>query len=118
MMLGLPSETDADIDELAEFSLQLRSIARLSLSIAPFVSKRNTPLDGLPYAGIKTVERRITRLKKALKGQVNLRPTSARWAWVEHRLAQAGLEGATAALAATDAGGTYGDWRRAFEALD
>jgi radical SAM superfamily enzyme YgiQ (UPF0313 family) len=118
MMLGLPSETDADIDELAEFSLELRSIARLSLSIAPFVAKRNTPLAGLPYAGIKTVERRITRLKKHLKGKVTVRPTSARWAWVEHRLAQAGMEGAHAALAATAAGGAYGDWRRAFAALD
>ncbi len=117
MMLGLPSETDADVDELAELSLQLRSVARVSLSIAPFVSKRNTPLGGLPYAGIKTVERRITRLKKALKGKVKVRPTSARWAWVEHRLAQAGVEGAQAALAATAAGGAYGDWKRAFEAL-
>ncbi len=117
MMLGLPTETDDDIDELADFSLQLRSISRLSLSIAPFVAKRNTPLDGLPYAGIKVIERRITRLKKRLKGKVTLRPTSARWGWVEHRLAQAGIEGARAALSATHAGGAYGDWKRAFSEL-
>lgn len=118
MMLGLPGEADGDIEELAEFSLELRAIARVSLSIAPFVSKRNTPLDALPYAGVKVVERRISKLKGLLKGRVEVRPTSARWAWVEHRLAQAGVEGADAALRATRAGGTYGDWRRAFAAVD
>ena len=67
---------------------------------------------------MKVVERRISKLKGLLKGRVEVRPTSARWAWVEHRLAQAGVEGAHAALQATRAGGTYGDWRRAFAAVD
>src|SRR5438309_1897691 len=39
MMVGLPGETDADIDELARFSLELAGVAgRLVLGIAPFVA--------------------------------------------------------------------------------
>src|SRR5262245_34693122 len=53
MMLGLPGETMSDIDELGRFSLELSRIApRLVLGIAPFVAKRNTPLDGAPFEPI------------------------------------------------------------------
>jgi hypothetical protein len=63
----------------------------IALGIAPFVSKRNTPLDGLPFAGIDVVEGRLDRLRKGLaKGRADVRPTSARWAWVEWVLAQGG----------------------------
>ena len=37
--------------------------------------------------GIKTVERRIKRLQRELKGQAEIRPASVRWAWVEYQLA-------------------------------
>jgi hypothetical protein len=43
-----------------------------------------------------------------------VRATSARWAWVEHLLAQGGPEAGEAALAAVRAGGTFADWKRAF----
>ena len=50
MMVGLPGETMADIEELARFSLELARVApRLSFGIAPFVAKRNTPLDRQPF---------------------------------------------------------------------
>src|SRR4029078_12364495 len=53
MMLGWPGETMADIDELGRFSLELSRIApRLVLGIAPFVAKRNTPLDRAALAPI------------------------------------------------------------------
>ena len=90
MMVGLPTETDEDIDELIEFSLELAKIAPLSLGIAPFCAKRNTPLDGTEFAGISTVDRRLKRLRRGVKGRVDLRATSARWAWVEYVLAQGG----------------------------
>ena len=90
MMVGLPEETEEDIDELIAFSLQLAKRVPLSLGIAPFCAKRNTPLDGAPFAGIDVVERRLKRLRRGVKGKVDLRATSARWAWVEYVLAQGG----------------------------
>ena len=77
-----------------------------------FVAKKNTPLDGTPFAGIKTVEARLKRLRAGLKGKATVRPTSARWAWVEYQLAQGGPEQGLAAMAATRAGGTFADWKR------
>ncbi|MEO0325009.1 MAG: hypothetical protein AAF447_18750, partial [Myxococcota bacterium] len=117
MMVGLPTETEEDIDELVAFSLELSKIIPLSLGIAPFCAKRNTPLDGAPYAGIKTVERRLKRLRKGVKGRVDLRATSARWAWVEYVLAQGGAAEGRAVLDAVHAGGRFRDWERAFTAL-
>ena len=117
MMVGLPEEIDADIDELIQFGMEISRIIPLSLGIAPFVSKRNTPLDGLPFAGIDMVEQRLARLRKGVKGRVDVRATSARWAWVEYVLAQGGAAEGLALYEAVKAGGKFADYKRAFEAL-
>jgi radical SAM superfamily enzyme YgiQ (UPF0313 family) len=117
MMVGLPEELDADIDELIQFGMEISKIIPLSLGIAPFVSKRNTPLDGLPFAGIDVVERRLARLRKGVRGRVDVRATSARWAWVEYVLAQGGAAEGLALYEAVQRGGKFSDYKRAFEAL-
>lgn len=117
MMVGLPEETDEDIDELIQFGTEVSKIVPLSLGIAPFVSKRNTPLDGLPFAGIDVVEARLARLRKGVRGKVDVRATSARWAWVEYVLAQGGAAEGLALYEAVKAGGSYADYRRAFQSL-
>jgi len=114
-MVGLPGETTIDLDELIRFSLELAKIAPLALGIAPFVSKRNTPLDGLPFEGIGSIEAKMTQLRSGLKGKVEVRPTSARWAWVEYVLSQSGEEAGLAAMDAWRGGGRFADWKRAFQ---
>jgi radical SAM superfamily enzyme YgiQ (UPF0313 family) len=115
MMVGLPDETDADIDELIRFVGELHRIhGRIALGIAPFVAKRNTPLDGEPFAGVPTVEHRLGRLRRGLRGRATVRPTSARWAWVEYMLAQTGQDAGRALLDAHRAGGSFAAYRRAF----
>lgn len=113
MMVGVPGETDDDIDELIEFSKEVAGICRVALGIAPFVAKRNTPLDRHPFAGIKVVEKRLQRLQKELRGRVEIRPVSARWAWVEHALAQGGFDMSEAAMSAWKEGGTFQAWKDA-----
>jgi radical SAM superfamily enzyme YgiQ (UPF0313 family) len=115
MMLGLPGETMADIDELGRFSVELSRIApRLVLGIAPFVAKRNTPLDGAAFEPIDVLDAKLARLRAAVAGRVMLRPTSPKWAWVEYRLAQGGLAAGRAAARAARAGGRFADWKTAF----
>ena len=63
LMIGLPGETDADIDECVAFTTELTRIVPVSLGIAPFCAKRNTPLDGQPFAGIDVVTDRLDRLE-------------------------------------------------------
>ena len=114
MMVGLPGETDDDIDELVRFTRELSAHrCRVALGIAPFVAKRNTPLDGAPFAGIDAVDDRLARLRRGLKGAVEVRPTSARWAWVEYLLAQGGVAAGRAAANAARAGGRFADWKAA-----
>ena len=74
-MVGLPTETDEDIDECVEFVGALSKIHPIALGIAPFVSKRKTPLDAMPFAGIDVVEGRLDRLRKGLRGRADVRPT-------------------------------------------
>lgn len=121
MMVGVPGETDADLDELIAFTLEQQRVAgprvRVSLGIAPFVAKRNTPLDCTPFVGIAEAERRLDRLRRGLTPRVEVRPTSARWAWVEYMLAQNGPEAGLAAYEAWEAGGSFAAWKRAFRGL-
>jgi radical SAM superfamily enzyme YgiQ (UPF0313 family) len=120
MMLGVPSETDADVDELVQLSRELAAVhPRIAYGIAPFVAKRHTPLDGTPFAGIAVVEDRLARLRRGLQaaglgGKVEVRPTSARWAWVEYMLAQGERSAGLAAMDAQRAGGSFGAYKRAF----
>ncbi len=122
MMLGVPGETDDDVDELVALSKELAAIhPRVAYGLAPFVAKRNTPLDGKPFAGISVVEARIARLRRGLVaaglgGKVEVRPTSARWAWIEYMLAQGETVAGLAVLDAYRAGGTFAAYRKAFEA--
>lgn len=119
MMVGLPGETDDDIDELARFCKELGKIApRVALGIAPFVAKRNTPLDGAPFEPIRSLEAKLERLRRSLRGAAEVRPTSARWAWVEYRLAQGGVAEGLAALEAYRGGGTWRAWQGALDKVE
>jgi radical SAM superfamily enzyme YgiQ (UPF0313 family) len=119
-MVGVPGETDDDVDELVRFTGELVAVhPRVAFGVAPFVAKRNTPLDGTAFAGIDVVEARLERLRRGLKqygGKAELRPTSARWAWVEYMLAQGESSAGLALLDAHHAGGSFAAYKKAFAA--
>jgi radical SAM superfamily enzyme YgiQ (UPF0313 family) len=114
LMVGTPGETDADVDECVSFATEISRIVPLALGIAPFCAKRNTPLDGAPFAGIGVIDARLDRLRRGLKGRVDVRATSARWAWVEYVLAQGGEAEGLAVVDAVEAGGSFRAYERAF----
>ena len=114
LMVGVPGETDADVDECVAFTTELSKIVPVALGIAPFCAKRNTPLDGEPYAGIELVDARLNRLRRGLKGRVDVRSTSAKWAWVEYVLAQGGEAEGLAVIDAVHDGGGFAAYKRAF----
>lgn len=117
LMIGLPGEKDEDIDECISFVRELSSIIPVALGISPFCSKRNTPFDRLPYAGIPIINSRLDRLRRGVSGRVDVRATSARWAWVEQVLSQGGQAEGLAVYEAYRRGGSFSAYRRAFEAL-
>ncbi len=115
-MVGLPYEGDEDIDEMIRFTLELSRILPVALGVSPFVAKRHTPLDGAPFAGVKELEHKLERLRRGLHGRAEVRPTSARWAYVEYMLAQCGPEAGLAAYDAYREGSSFAAFKRAFEA--
>lgn len=117
LMLGLPGETDEDIDEGIQFVGSLSKEVPIALGIAPFCAKRKTPLDGTAFAGIDVVTQRLTRLRRGLRGRADVRATSAKWAWVEFVLAQGDATEGLALYEAVKRGGGFSDYRKAFEAL-
>ncbi len=113
-MIGLPGEMMDDIDEFIGFSLELSKIAPLSLSISPFVAKRNTPLAGSGFEPIPSLTAKLSRIRSGLKGRAQVLPSSARWSWVEYMLSQGDQAAGLAAMDAWRAGGSFLSWKRAF----
>ncbi len=114
-LIGLPGETDADIDELARFARELARVIPLSLAVSPFVAKRNTPLDGAPFEPIRSLDAKLARLRSGLEGKGEVRAASPRWAWVEYMLSQGDERAGLAAMDAWRSGGKLAAWKRAFE---
>jgi radical SAM superfamily enzyme YgiQ (UPF0313 family) len=113
----VPTETDEDIDECARFTSELSKVIPLALGIAPFCPKRNTPLVDAPVAGIEIVNHRLERLRRGVRGRVDVRATSARWAWVEAVLARGGVAEGRALMDAVRAGGSFRAYEKAFNAI-
>ncbi len=68
----------ADIDELGRFSMELSRIApRVALGIAPFVAKRNTPLDGAAFESIDVLDAKLARLRAGGLGPGDAAPDVA-----------------------------------------
>ena len=95
-MIGLPSETDEDIEEIINLALKCKAVldkwqtgCRLTLNIAPFVPKAGTPFQWLPMAPLATLNHRLSRLKNSLppKG-IKLKSESPAWSEVQAVLAR------------------------------
>jgi radical SAM superfamily enzyme YgiQ (UPF0313 family) len=123
-MIGLPSETDEDIERMINLSLECKRIldsrrpgGRLTLNIAPFVPKAGTPFQWLPMARPPVLNRRLSRLKKSLmpKG-IKIKAESPAWSQVQGVLARgdARLAGVLADIEEVSLPG----WRRAAAKYD
>ena len=95
-MIGLPSETDEDIEAIINLTLRGKNIidrqrtgCRLSLNIAPFVPKAGTPFQWLPMTPTPVLNRHLSLLKNKLapKG-IKLKSDSPAWSQIQGILAR------------------------------
>ena len=119
-MVGLPTETDADVEELIDMTRQLARLqracgepgGRLRLSINPFVPKALTPFQWSPMASPREVKRKLNHIKKSLRGTpgVDVKHESLKSAYFEAVLSRGGreLSGFIMETVRQD-----GDWKRA-----
>jgi len=111
-LVGLPGETDEDLDELVSFTQRLSRILPVTLAVSPFVPKPGTELADAPQAPPKEVDRRLRYIRKSLQGRVRIQPASARWAWVEALIAQGDESTGEAVLRAWERGGKFAHFKR------
>ncbi len=95
-MIGLPSETDKDIEEIIKLTGKCKKLidrinpgCRITLSIAPFVPKAGTPFQWLPMERITTLNHRLSMLKKNLPpAGIQIKAESPAWSQVQGALAR------------------------------
>lgn len=124
-MVGLPTETDEDIEELIEMTGRLARLqrecgepgGRLRLSINPFVPKALTPFQWSPMASPKEVRRKLNRIQKALRGTagVDVKHESLKSAYFEAILSRGGRELSGFLM---ETARREGDWKRAAAELE
>jgi radical SAM superfamily enzyme YgiQ (UPF0313 family) len=120
-IIGLPTETDDDIEDIVKLTLTIkdrlerqRSNIRLVLNVTPLVPKASTPFQWLPMASLDTLNRRLAILKSRLplKG-VKLNEESPAWSHVQGVLSR-GDEGVAKILVDMEEISLAG-WRNAAE---
>jgi len=120
-MIGLPSETDEDIEEIVNLTLKCKEIVdrqqtgcRITLNIAPFVPKAGTPFQWLPMASLPTLNHRLSVLKNKLSPRgIKLKIESPAWSEVQAMLARGDAKLADV-LADTETT-SLSAWRRALD---
>ncbi|MBI2377017.1 MAG: radical SAM protein [Deltaproteobacteria bacterium] len=117
VVIALPGETRADLEELTDLTVRLSKTIPVVLGVSPLVPKLHTPLATAAFAGEATVEKTVRALMRSLRGRADVRAPSPREAYVEYRLAQGGLGHVEAAIAAAKNGSTLSAWKRALADL-
>jgi radical SAM superfamily enzyme YgiQ (UPF0313 family) len=120
-MIGLPWETDEDIEDIIRLTLKYKDVldkqktgCRIVLTISPFVPKAGTPFQWLPMTRPAILNRRLSLLKNRLlpKG-IKINSESPAWSQVQGVLAR-GDEKIAEVLANTERVSLAG-WRKAAE---
>ncbi len=120
-ILGLPTETDDDIESIITLTTAIKSRLdskqsgiRITLNATPFVPKAGTPFQWLPMAPLETLNSRLSLLRASLplKG-IRLNEESPAWSQIQCALAR-GDESLAPVLEDTEEV-TLSGWRRAVE---
>jgi radical SAM superfamily enzyme YgiQ (UPF0313 family) len=81
-MVGLPDETDADIESTIELLKDIKKQTpklKLVLGCSSFVPKGGTPFQWMPREANAIIEARFKRLTKGLLKVADFRPSSTQW---------------------------------------
>jgi radical SAM-linked protein len=124
-MLGLPGETDRDLEEIVLLAAGLRDLGRQRLggrspavvaSVSTFVPKPFTPFEREAMIDIEEIERRQRLLITAgRRARVEVRTHDPRLSRLEGIFSRGGVELATVLERALDAGARFDGWGDKFD---
>ena len=120
-MIGLPSETDEDIEAIINLTLRGKNIidrqqagCRLSLNIAPFIPKAGTPFQWLPMTQPSILSHRLSLLKNNLSPKgIKVKSESLSWSQVQGVLARGDIQLAEVLASIEEV--SLAGWRKAVE---
>ncbi|MDA0258669.1 MAG: radical SAM protein, partial [Cyanobacteria bacterium] len=115
-MVGLPTETDADVDATADLLLNLKKTTaglRLTLGVSTFVPKAQTPFQ---WQGVRPeAEKRLKRLAKQLKPKgIEFRPESYGWSVIQALLSRSDRRLAPVIAAVGEGRNSMGGWKKTY----
>lgn len=100
-MIGLPTETDADVDAISSLVKRIKHrfltssrarkrIGTITVSLNSFVPKPFTPFQWAAMDEVSTLKRKIKKIKRVLRKIANLRINSdvPRWAYIQAMLSR------------------------------
>ncbi len=95
-MIGLPTETTEDVEEIARLALDCKAVldrqrvgGRVTLTVSPFVPKANTPFQWFGMAPLSVLESRLATLKDRLQSKgIPVKNESLTWSLVQGSLAR------------------------------
>ncbi|MBN1644310.1 MAG: radical SAM protein [Dehalococcoidales bacterium] len=120
-MIGLPEETDEDIEGIARLVVKCKDIfdkhqswSRITLTVAPFVPKAGTPFQRMGMAPLAVLKHRLALLKNKLPSKgVSVKNESLEWSEVQAVLSR-GDERLATVLADTEKT-SLAQWRQAMK---
>jgi radical SAM family uncharacterized protein len=127
-MLGLPSETEEDVNEIIQLTKRIKHrqlvigrgqkrLGTLTLSVHSFVPKPFTPFQWVPFFDLPVLKQRIKKLKRGLGSVANVRVHAdvPRWAHTQALLSR-GDRRLTPLLTAVVENG--GNWPKAVKSVN
>ncbi len=127
-MIGLPTETDRDIDDIIGLTRRIKHIflkigrdkkrlGRIVLSITPFIPKPSTPFQWAPYEEINSLKRKLQRIKHELRttGNVQVIHDLPKWGYVQTLLSLGDRRVGKILLTVHE---HSGNWQKAFREIN
>lgn len=119
-MIGLPTETDEDIEELVNIVKkmkvqikELKSPFEITISTSTFIPKAHTPFEDVKRADKKVLEKRLNYLKKTFhKMGVKFRPSSVEWDIIQSILSRFDTSLADFLIEVVERGGNLGAFKQ------
>jgi radical SAM superfamily enzyme YgiQ (UPF0313 family) len=100
-MLGLPTETEEDVEAIIQLTKRIKHrqlligrkqkrLGTITLSLSCFVPKPSTPFQWVPFCDLSLLKRRIKKVKRGLGAVANVRVHAdvPRWAYIQALLSR------------------------------
>ncbi len=119
-MVGLPDETDADVEQLVSLLKEVRKEnkkLKIHLGCSSFVPKAGTPFQWQPKIDNKLVDHRFDILRKGLLKVADVRASSAKWDYFQAFLSRGDRRLSKLIVRFYHLGGSLGSVNRAFKEL-